>query len=405
MALTPNSVYYMNGVKVCEKIIPDGSKLKANRKLCGTGKAEWVSIHNTNDIDTAFDDGEQYTRATYNGNMKDVVVHFYTDDVGAWQNLKAGTGLCSADPVGSAEISYHSGDGITPTSGNVTSISIEVIMGDTADHDAKAKDNAARMAAWLLWRNGLGLDRLVSHTYWVNKKAGKVFTDVDEQCTNLIPGKKWCPTYIFGSSNHSIALKNWKAFKAEVQKYIDLLNSPDQIKPSTPSETSGFKYKKGDDVMFKGTIHFASANAKKGVSCKPGRAKITHDPVNGLHKYHCEATKDGGSTVFGWVNEGDLELYKNPTKPTAPASQPNPNSFLPTRGYFKPGDTSANIGKIASFMYKAFPLYTNKRALGNHFGPYLVSSIKEFQKRTGLEQDGCIGPITLAKLKEFGFTY
>jgi len=54
-------------------------------------------------------------------------------------------------------------------------------------------------------------------------------------------------------------------------------------------------------------------------------------------------------------------------------------------------------------MYKEFPAYTNKRALGNYYGKYIQSSIKEFQKRTGLEQDGCVGPITLAKLKEYGF--
>ena len=29
--------------------------------------------------------------------------------------------------------------------------------------------------------------------------------------------------------------------------------------------------------------------------------------------------------------------------------------------------------------------------------------LKEFQKRTGLEADGNVGPITLKKLKEYGF--
>jgi len=78
-------------------------------------------------------------------------------------------------------------------------------------------------------------------------------------------------------------------------------------------------------------------------------------------------------------------------------------SFLPKRGYFKKGDTSINVGKLAEFMYKTFPAYTKKEALGNYFGPYLESSIKEFQARTKLATDGCVGPITLNKLKEFGF--
>lgn len=240
--LTPNATYKMNGVTVKEKIIPDGTRwkdatkaknagfsanslYKKQAKLSGgTGKVQSVTIHNTDDIDNVNDDGEQYTRATFNQNMGSVRVHFYVDDLGAWQNLKAGTGLCAADPVGSAEVSWHSGDGSIVDGGNNTSISMEVIMNDNTAHDEKARDNAARMAAWLLWKNKLSIDKLVTHTYWVNKKYAKMLDDVDKQCTNMIPKKKWCPAYIFKSTNEATALKNWKAFKALVQGYLDDLN-------------------------------------------------------------------------------------------------------------------------------------------------------------------------------------
>lgn len=79
------------------------------------------------------------------------------------------------------------------------------------------------------------------------------------------------------------------------------------------------------------------------------------------------------------------------------------NNFLGERGYFKFGDKDENIGKIAEFMRKTFPAYTKKEALGDYYGQYIESSIKEFQKRTGLEQDGCVGKITLAELKKYGF--
>lgn len=79
------------------------------------------------------------------------------------------------------------------------------------------------------------------------------------------------------------------------------------------------------------------------------------------------------------------------------------DSFLPARGYFKRGDRSEKIGKIAAFMRKTFPAYTSKAALGNYFGINLEKSIKEFQRRTGLEPDGFIGPLTLEKLKKYGF--
>ena len=81
------------------------------------------------------------------------------------------------------------------------------------------------------------------------------------------------------------------------------------------------------------------------------------------------------------------------------------DSFLPAKGYFSLGDKHENVGKIAEFMYEVFPYYTNKKALGDYYGPYLRASIAEFQYRTGLEVDGCVGPLTLAKLKKYGFKY
>ena len=98
----------------------------------------------------------------------------------------------------------------------------------------------------------------------------------------------------------------------------------------------------------------------------------------------------------------------NGDQPTPP---PQPTGdFLPSKGYWKSstkmtgGDTATQIGAMANFMYKVFPAYTNKAALGTYFGPNLRRSIIEFQRRTGLERDGNVGPITYGKLKEYGFT-
>lgn len=261
--LTPNAVYTMNGVTINEKIIPDGTRwkdaakakragfsagalYKKQQKLSGgTGRVAFVTIHNTNDLANVYDDGEQYTRATYNENMNSSRVHFYVDDTGAWQNLRAGMGLCAADPAGSAEVAWHSGDGSVASGGNMTSLSMEIIMGETAAHDQIAKDNGAKIAAWLLWKNGLSINALVTHTYWVNKSAGKRFSDVDEQCCNPISGKKWCPSYIFASNNKATAMKNWKAFKALVKGYLDTLNggasAPTPAPPHTATAFEAYK--------------------------------------------------------------------------------------------------------------------------------------------------------------------
>lgn len=79
------------------------------------------------------------------------------------------------------------------------------------------------------------------------------------------------------------------------------------------------------------------------------------------------------------------------------------SSFFPSRGYFKKGDSSPNVAKIADFMYKTFPDYTPKAALGSYYGDNLIKAITEFQRRTGLEPDGCTGAQTLAKLEKYGF--
>ena len=100
------------------------------------------------------------------------------------------------------------------------------------------------------------------------------------------------------------------------------------------------------------------------------------------------------NTCFGW---GEL------CDGTRVVKLANKDSFLPTKGYWTYGDQDARVGKLAAFMYKNFPAYTSKKALGNLYGPYIKRSITEFQKRTGLYPDGIVGKNTYNKLKEYGF--
>lgn len=81
---------------------------------------------------------------------------------------------------------------------------------------------------------------------------------------------------------------------------------------------------------------------------------------------------------------------------------------LPKRGYFCKGDSGESIGVIASFLainfigYEELTKVKIEDMLGLYFGKYLEAWIKEFQKQNNLESDGCIGPITLSKLRECG---
>ena len=86
-----------------------------------------------------------------------------------------------------------------------------------------------------------------------------------------------------------------------------------------------------------------------------------------------------------------------------PKEEIRDNSFLGSKGYLTLGDSGDNVSKITSFMRKTFPAYTSTKALGSYYGKYIKASITEFQKRTGLLADGNVGPITLSKLKEYGF--
>ena len=109
-----------------------------------------------------------------------------------------------------------------------------------------------------------------------------------------------------------------------------------------------------------------------------------------------------GWNLLGWGEKCDgvrvVEYVPDPTPPT-----PTPTGFLPEKGYWTRGDRDARVGQLASFMRANFPAYTSPNALGNLYGPYLMASIKEFQKRTGLVADGKTGPITYAKLQQYGF--
>ena len=145
------------------------------------GRVIGVTIHNTDWINVAAGTtpAEQYTRATVNGNMEDVRVHYYVDDVCAWQNL----------PL--TLPGWHAADG--DGDGNRRTIAIECIMSPgRTDRDKKSEDNCARLAAALLKQYGFGADKLYTHNHWYNKK--------------------YCPAYI---------LPHWNDFVEKVKGYLN----------------------------------------------------------------------------------------------------------------------------------------------------------------------------------------
>ena len=318
--LTPNYQYTVNGLLIKEKIIPDGTVwkdatkakkagfragalYKKQAKLCGTGKPAGITVHNTSKlagVSASTTQAEQYTRATYNENMKSARVHFYVDDKCAWQMLKTGLGISKNDPKGSAEVGWHAGDGSVKTGGNMTNISIEMIMdGWNGEYNQAVARNGARLVAYLLKFYGLSIDNLQTHTYWINKAKG-ISGSHDYMNTYKIPNVfKMCPLYI---------IPHWSEFLSMVKTYMGgSTNSNTPTNNTTVNTVNTSDIKIGDIVQFTGNTHYSSTNASKGFSVNPGEAKVTNIYKTGKHSIHLIATKGSTSKVYGWVDIKDVK--------------------------------------------------------------------------------------------------
>lgn len=169
----------------------------------------------------------------------------------------------------------------------------------------------------------------------------------------------------------------------------------------------GKVFKRGDIICYEGTDGNATGNhfhfsVGKGKILGNGWIKNT----KGKWVLTCTGGAKKPETMF-YIDRTFTKLVKNSKGlnfKNVP-KQTSADDFFPAKGYFKKKDTHENIGKVAKFLYDNYPAYTSREALGNYFGNNLYKSVKEFQKRTGLEADGNIGPLTLAKLEEKGFKY
>ena len=134
--LRPDTSTTLNGVKINEYLLTKHNPNHIDMpSVSMEGKVIGVTVHNTDWISVASGTtpSEQYTRATVNGNMKDVRVHYYVDNVCAWQNL----------PLSLS--GWHAADG--NGNGNRRTVSIECIMSSAYnDKDKKSEDNCAIMA-------------------------------------------------------------------------------------------------------------------------------------------------------------------------------------------------------------------------------------------------------------------
>lgn len=240
------------------------------------GKIIGVTVHNTDWISVAggTTPAEQYTRATVNGNMKDVRVHYYVDNTCAWQNLPHSLS------------GWHAADG--SGNGNRRTIAIECIMSSAYNvTDKKSEDNCARLAAALLKKYNLDINHLFTHTHWLNVRDGKSGT-VDYLNTAKNPYKT-CPLYI---------LPHWSAFKAKVQKYLT---------DAKPTVKNIYRIRKSwADAKSQIGAFSSLENAKK--SCKTGYSVFD---ANGVNIYTSKTTASAVPFKIK-VAISDLNIRKGP---------------------------------------------------------------------------------------------
>ena len=165
-----------------------------------------ITVHNTDKISVSGTTmAEQYTRATVNGNMGDVRVHFYVDDVCAWQNMPL-------DQAG-----WHAADG--NGDGNMKTVAIECIMdGSGSTASKKAEDNCAKLVAYLIEKLGLTDKDIYSHNHWYSPK--------------------YCPAYI---------LPHWDSFVKQCAYYRKEAEAKRKASEKPILETSGYS-KKNDNT-------------------------------------------------------------------------------------------------------------------------------------------------------------
>ena len=234
--LKPDITYNWNGLKINEYLLTKHNINKIDMPTIAMSNPIGVTVHNTGSISVSSSTtmAEQYTRATVNGNMKDVRVHFYVDDVCAWQNL----------PLSLS--GWHAADG--SGNGNRKTISIEVI-----GNSKKAEDNAAKLIAYLLDQHNWNVNsNLYTHTHWLNVRDGKKGT-IDELNT-MKNSYKMCPIYI---------LPHWNEFK-------QLVSSKQRNNSPKPNPTTNlYRVRKTWEDAKSQIGAFGDLNNAKA-ACKPG---------------------------------------------------------------------------------------------------------------------------------------
>lgn len=131
-------------------------------------------------------------------------------------------------------------------------------------------------------------------------------------------GYVWCKKFEIPADTENASIRRGNLAKTTYWSKYGA--APVTVPVVTPQKPSTLAI--GDVVTFMGHLHYSSANSTKGVSCRPGKAKITAMYAKGTHPYHLIREAGGTSNVYGWVDASDIyeSAVETPTvdEPTEP---------------------------------------------------------------------------------------
>lgn len=241
--------------------------------------------------------------------------------------------------------------------------------------------------------------------FYTRKASGGYSTCIKGKPTDTCDVLSNCVGYACGRFNEIIGEMKYPSLNCNAENFIERAKSKGLEISDVPTLGGIMVWQKGNTL-----------NNSDGA----GHVAVV-ERIDSNNQIFTSESNYGGEAFFNSTrtnNNGRWGLssnYKfrgcivNPVIGKVTAPEEKKEDFFGGLGYFKDGDRHPNINKIAEFMKKTFPKYTSEKALGEVYGPYIKSSIKEFQRRAKAEGnynstiDGYTGPITLASLKLYGF--
>lgn len=176
------------------------------RRISYNFKPSKICVH-TSTATNSKSPARDYISGTRRGAMGSALPHFYVDFNEAIE----------CEYIDS--ISYHAGK-----YANNEAISIECLQNrERTIKDNESEDNTAKLVAVLMKVFNISIDNVVTHTYYTHDNS-ELFAGNDIRSTTAVYGKKWCPYYIFRTTDNGLAYQRWKSFKYKVLEYFYILN-------------------------------------------------------------------------------------------------------------------------------------------------------------------------------------